>query len=80
MLIRGCNELLVWKVFARATMPTYHVYTLNAQRHITQPLRIIQAEDDQAAIQQAKALSDGRDVEIWQESRCVIDLSGDTRR
>lgn len=60
-------------------MPLYRLYSLNAGGHVTQPPIVIEAEDDAAAIEEAKQLQDGRDIEIWCGDRCVMNLAAPLR-
>jgi hypothetical protein len=51
-------------------MPNYRVYFLT-DGHTTDPPNIIEANDDSEAIQRAKSLLDGHDLEVWHETRLV---------
>jgi hypothetical protein len=53
-------------------MTEYRVYTLSNGNHIMAPPDIIACETDQEAIEQARRLIEGHDVEVWQGARCVI--------
>jgi hypothetical protein len=57
------------------TLPSYRIYTLNAAGHVTLPPTTVEVEHDEAAIDHARQLQDGRDVEIWCGNRCVIHLA-----
>jgi hypothetical protein len=57
-------------------MAHYFLYRLNADGHLTLPGEDIHAENDAAAIHQAKRRLDGYDVEVWQGPRYVITLFG----
>jgi hypothetical protein len=61
------------------TTPIYRLYSLNAGGHVTLPPIVIEVEDEAAAIEEAKQLQDGRDVEIWCEDRCVMNLAAPLR-
>jgi hypothetical protein len=55
-----------------AIMPEYRIFVVESDSYITQPPQIVECADDQEAIQYAKQFIDGRDVELWQKSRCVV--------
>jgi hypothetical protein len=55
-------------------VPDYHVYTLNRKGHIISSPRVIAADHDAAAIEQAKVLSQGHDFEIWGGGRLIARL------
>ena len=55
-------------------MREYRVYVLNAGGHVDAPARIITHTDDDAAIQHARQLLDGHDIELWDGPRLVIRL------
>jgi hypothetical protein len=57
------------------TVPTHRIYTLNANGQVVMPPTIVEAGNDEAAIERARELQNGRDVEIWCETRCVLDLA-----
>jgi len=56
-------------------MPAFRVYQIK-DGHLISPSRIIEAENDDAAIAEAKQLVDGYDVEIWTGKRLVTTLQG----
>ena len=41
-------------------MPVYGIYTLNGAGHVILPATLIEVENDEAAIEYAKQLQDGR--------------------
>ena len=53
-------------------MPTYRAYHIKDDKHFAGPPAIIEAADDAAAIEQARQLVDGHDVELWESARFVI--------
>jgi hypothetical protein len=55
-------------------MPTYRLYTITPDEHIQAPPAVVECEDDQAAIERAKQLLDGRAIEVWQLDRRVTRL------
>jgi hypothetical protein len=52
-------------------MPDYRIYAFDAQGHIAGPPRLIVCDTDQEAEQQARALLDGRVLEVWHLARQV---------
>jgi len=52
-------------------MRKFRVYPLNEQGHVCDPPIIVEAATDDFALATARQLADGRDVEVWDESRCV---------
>lgn len=54
-------------------MPEYRAYLIK-DKHISDAPTMIEANDDAIAIEQAKQLVDGHDVELWQGPRFVIGL------
>ena len=57
-----------------ALMADYRVYQLAEGGHIRSPPETFACEGDEAAIQIAERMVDGRDVELWQLDRLVIRL------
>jgi hypothetical protein len=55
-------------------MPEYRFYTLKSDDKIAGPPATMVCDSDQDAIKEAKALLNGRDVEIWQAARVVMRL------
>jgi hypothetical protein len=55
-------------------MPLYRVYTITPDEHIHVPPTVIECRDDQAAIEEARQVLDGRVIEVWQMDRRVIRL------
>jgi hypothetical protein len=53
---------------------TYRLYAVNAEGRIDQPPQVIEASDDDKAVEKARALLNGRDVELWQDERLVMCL------
>jgi hypothetical protein len=54
-------------------MPAYRAYPLK-DNHVAGPPNIIVADSDHDAIEQAKQLVDGHDVELWDGPRFVMGL------
>ena len=61
-------------------MPQYRAYLIK-DKHIAAPPTLIEADADHAAIEQAKKLVNGYDVELWEGARLVTGLrSADKQR
>lgn len=54
-------------------MPTYSAFCVKNDQIVGAPTDIA-ADSDQAAIEQARQLVDGCDIDLWQGSRFVIAL------
>jgi hypothetical protein len=54
-------------------MPDYRMYTLKDGK-IAGPPQIATCDSDQQAIDQAKQLLNGHDIEVWELARVVIRL------
>ena len=60
-------------------MPYYRAYPVNddprpGQPHIAGPAYIIECDNDQQAIAQARQFVDGCDIELWQDARFIMAL------
>jgi hypothetical protein len=55
-------------------MPEYRAYTVSLDGHFTGFEGMMICEDDAKAIENAKRLVDGHDVEVWNGARLVIRL------
>lgn len=55
-------------------MPGYRIYLLNHTDHVSEPPAIVECEDDQAAIEKARQLLDGRVIEVWEQQRLIARL------
>jgi len=55
-------------------VPEYRVYELDRGGHVDRPAKVIVHPDDEAAIEHAKRLVDGFDIELWQEARLVFKI------
>lgn len=58
-------------------MSSYRIYILDSGNHIQGPPKIVECDSDQEALQQAQAMVDGRDVELWDGNRLVARLPHD---
>jgi hypothetical protein len=45
----------------------YKVYVLDADGHIGAPPHIVESDDDEDAIQEARQYVDGKPVEVWRD-------------
>jgi hypothetical protein len=52
-------------------MPTYRLYALDNQNHVTGPPQIITSDSDEEAIQRAQVFMDVRALELWELERRV---------
>jgi hypothetical protein len=51
-------------------MPEYRVYIIGSDGHFQESVPLI-CPDDDVAMEQAKQLVDGHDVEVWQRARKI---------
>ena len=52
-------------------MPTYRLYLLDQDNHITGVPKVLACDSDEDAVERAKQIVDGHDVEVWQGSRLI---------
>jgi hypothetical protein len=57
-----------------AGVPTYRLYYLDLDAHISVPPEVIDAADDNEAALKAKQYLDGKDIEVWRENVRVAKL------
>ncbi len=57
-------------------MPDYRVYTIGDDGHFHSSVTL-ECADDAEAIQRAKQLMDGHDVELWQRTRKIATFKSD---
>ena len=55
-------------------MPIYRIYALDSTDHIFRPPIVLECDDDQAAIEEAKQLLNGAAIEVWEQKRRVVRL------
>lgn len=55
-------------------MQSYRVYPLDKDGHVNGPPDILTCEDDGTAIEKAKRLVNGHDIEVWYLDRLIIHL------
>jgi hypothetical protein len=58
-------------------MAEYRVYIVDAEGYSTTLPQVIQSDDDQAAVQQARQFVDGIAVQVWHEGIHVATLKPD---
>ena len=49
----------------REIVAAYRLYAVSAQGRIDQPPQVIEASDDDKAVERPRVLLHGRDVELW---------------
>jgi hypothetical protein len=54
-----------------ADMPDYRVYPIDGKGHIVDAPNVVTCDSDQEAIEQARALANSHDVELWDGARRV---------
>jgi hypothetical protein len=60
-------------------MPYYRIYSVTEDGHIRGVPEAVECDDDRGAIDRAKALLDGLDLEVWDGPRRVAVLKSDQR-
>jgi hypothetical protein len=60
-------------------VPSYRLYTVASECRIAGPPKIVDYQDDQAAVVGAKRALDGHSIEIWNGSRLVARLHPKTQ-
>jgi hypothetical protein len=55
-------------------MSHYRIYTISSEGSITGPPRVVECNDDLEAVEKAKQVLSGEDIELWQGSRFVVRL------
>jgi hypothetical protein len=58
----------------RLLMPTYRIYTFDKGGHLREPPQLIECQNDEAAVREAKQLLDGKRMEVWEKTRCITRL------
>jgi hypothetical protein len=53
----------------------YKIYRLDPEGRISAPPEVVTSDHEQAVVEQARALADDCDVEVWQGPRLVIHVS-----
>jgi hypothetical protein len=53
-------------------MPTYRVFFLDTNNHISLPAETVEADDDQEATIKARKFIDGKDIELWEGARFIV--------
>ena len=52
-------------------MPTYRLYLVDQENHITRTPKVLASDSDEDAVERAKQIGDGHDVEVWQGTRLI---------
>jgi hypothetical protein len=60
-------------------MPEYRAYLIGSDGHFFLS-EVIEAADDAAAVEAAKPLVDGHDIELWQRDRKITVLKSDPKQ
>jgi hypothetical protein len=55
-------------------MADYRIYILDRDDHVREPPEVVECPDDEAAIEKAAQLLNGRAGEVWEHSRRVVRL------
>jgi hypothetical protein len=61
-------------------MPDYRIYEINKEGHISGPPAIRDCPDDETAVQEAKRLFDGKDIEVWRGAQRLAFLTHKLKR
>ena len=61
-------------------MPEYRFYKIDPKGHVAGPATLVVCADDFSAVQQARTLLDGLDIEVWQGKRVVSYLVPDSSK
>ena len=56
-------------------MRQYRIFILEGGAHLSQPPIEIECKDDGEAVNSAKQLVDGHDIELWEKSRFIARFS-----
>lgn len=60
-------------------MPDYRIYVVGDDGHFFSSLPLRDCPNDETALQAAKQIIDGRDVEVWHLARKIAVLDGRTK-
>jgi hypothetical protein len=63
---------------ANLPVTEYRLYVLNERGRVSSPAQIIEAVNDEGAIEIATRMQNGCVIEIWDEARLVIRLEPDS--
>ena len=53
-------------------MSHYRLFSINESDHVAGPPKTFECDDDEAAIEKATTLLEGKDAELWEGARLVI--------
>jgi hypothetical protein len=56
-------------------MPEYRIFPLTSDNHIKNAPALVVCENDSAALEQAKKMLDGHNLEVWEGTRRVTRLN-----
>ena len=56
-------------------MPEYRIFPLTSDNHIKNAPALVVCENDSAALEQAKKMLDGHNLEVWEGNRLVTRLT-----
>lgn len=52
-------------------MPTYRLYLVDQDNHVACTPKVLTFASDENAVERAKQIVDGHDVEVWQGTRLI---------
>jgi hypothetical protein len=55
-------------------MPIYRIYTFDKGGHIRESAQLVECQNDEAAVNEAKQLCNGKVHEVWEKERCILRL------
>ena len=55
-------------------MPTYRIYTFDKGGHIQESPKVVECQDDKAAVKEAQRLLNGKLIEVWEKARRIVRL------
>jgi hypothetical protein len=70
----SCPWLSSERISGGRNVTAYRVYVLNEAGRVGAPPHVIECDEDEEAIRQARQYLDGRAIEIWRESIIIARL------
>lgn len=58
-------------------MSEYHLYLIENDGHIREPVKVLDCQRDETAVDEAKKFLNDHDVEIWEGARMVAFVDSD---
>jgi hypothetical protein len=55
-------------------MPVYRIYALSPDGHVTAPAQLVECQDDNEAIRQARQYISEEPIEVWEGAKRVVRL------